>query len=109
MLIKESTLRRIIREEARRALLEAPASPVAPAAAGSTSPGVLQAMTTGLSNIASMITVDSLCAPSLIPLWVYPFMNFLVLRKTPLVLTNAVYLQSLRRINECLQQLSPNR
>jgi len=97
MLIKESTLRRIIREEARRALLDE-ASPVAPAAAGSTSPGVLQAMMTGLSSIASMITIDSTCAPSLVPLWVYPFMNFLMLRKTPLIITNTTYLQSLHRI-----------
>lgn len=75
----------------------APASaPAAPA--GSTSPGVLQTMATFLSSIASKLTIDSTCAPSLIPLWVYPFINFLVLRKTPLVLTNDIYLQSLHRI-----------
>jgi hypothetical protein len=75
-----------------------PAAAPTAAAPGSTSPGVLQAMSTFLSSVASKITVDSSCAPNLIPLWVYPFVNFLVLRKTPLVLTNAVYLQSLHRI-----------
>jgi hypothetical protein len=75
----------------------APAQPAA-APAGSTSPAALQAMATFLSSIASKLTVDSLCAPNVMPLWVYPFVNFLVLRKTPLVLTNAVYLQSLHRI-----------
>lgn len=68
------------------------------AAAGSTSPGVLQAMSTFLSSVASKLTIDILCAPSMIPLWVYPFISFLVLRKTPLVLTNSTYLQSLHRI-----------
>lgn len=66
--------------------------------AGSTNPSMLQAMADFLSSIASKLTVDSLCAPNAIPLWVYPFMNFLVLRKTPLVLTNEIYLQSLHRI-----------
>jgi len=74
-----------------------PAQPAA-APAGSTRPGVLKAMATFFSSIASKITVDSSCAPNLIPLWVYPFMSFLVLRKTPLVITNDVYLQSLHRI-----------
>ena len=74
-----------------------PAQPAA-APAGSTRPGVLKAMATFFSSVASKITVDSSCAPNLIPLWVYPFVNFLVLRKTPLVLTSGVYLQSLHRI-----------
>ena len=74
-----------------------PAQPAA-APAGSTSPGVLKTMATFFSGIASKLTVDSSCAPNLIPLWVYPFMSFLVLRKTPLVITNDVYLQSLHRI-----------
>ena len=66
--------------------------------AGSTNPGTLGSMATFLSKIASYFTADSYCAPKVIPLWVYPFINFLVLRKTPLVLTNDVYLQSLHRI-----------
>ena len=79
-------------------VFNAAAAATPPAAPGSTSPGALQTMATFLSSIASKITVDSPCAPNVIPLWIYPFMNFLVLRKTPLTLTNATYLQSLHRI-----------
>jgi hypothetical protein len=64
-----------------------------------TDPGALGTMAKAMGTLTNSVSVlDRTCAPSMIPLWVYPFFCFLVLRTDPLTITNNEYRQALHRI-----------
>lgn len=54
--------------------------------------GVLGAM----SNV--LAAADGLCNPTAMPLWVWPFINFIALRKSDMVIKNDAYCQALHRV-----------
>jgi len=68
-------------------------------AAAPADPGFVAGLATSMKSFASQVlSLDNLCAPNVIPLWVYPFMCFLVMRKNPLTLNNVEYREALHRI-----------
>jgi len=70
-----------------------------PNAPVTTDPGLLKTFADAFSKVSNAVVVlDRSCAPSGIPLWVYPFMCFLVLRRNPMVIKSEGYLQALHRI-----------
>ena len=70
-----------------------------PGAPTTTDAGTLGVMASAMGKLTNLLSsFDGMCSPNIIPLWVYPFFCFLMLRSNPLTITNEAYRQALHRI-----------
>jgi hypothetical protein len=70
-----------------------------PNAPVTTDAGLLGKMAGVFGKMSNVLSVaDGACNPTTMPLWVWPFINFVALRKTPMVITNDAYCQALQRV-----------
>lgn len=70
-----------------------------PNAPVTTDSGVLGKIAGVLGTMSNVLgAADGLCNPTRMPLWVWPFINFIALRKSDMVITNDAYCQALHRV-----------
>jgi len=70
-----------------------------PNAPATTDAGVLGKMAGALGAMSNVLgAADGLCNPTTMPLWVWPFINFIALRKSDMVITNDAYCEALHRV-----------